>query len=111
MGKQFAIIAVEELTLQKDLEAYLTMFACLRGPFAESVGFRRHMLFSCNAGGLGAQRRCASLPTHREFQREYAGHKSSIPMVRPGACFSAPTTTTRFALYFAELHFNADDFD
>ena len=51
MGKQFAIVAVEELTLQKDLEAYLTMFACLRGPLPESVGFRRHMLFSCNAGG------------------------------------------------------------
>jgi hypothetical protein len=52
MGKQFAIVAVEELTLQKDLEAYLTMFACLRGPLPESVGFRRHMLSSCNAGGL-----------------------------------------------------------
>jgi len=44
MGKQFSIVAVEELTLQRDLEAYLTMFACLRGPLPESVGFRRHML-------------------------------------------------------------------
>jgi hypothetical protein len=51
MGKQFAIVAVEELTLQKDLEAYFAMFSCLRGALPESAGFRRHMLFSCNAGG------------------------------------------------------------
>lgn len=49
-GKQFAVVAWEELGLQKSLEGYLAMFTTLRGPLPESV-MPRHVLFTTNPGG------------------------------------------------------------
>jgi hypothetical protein len=49
-GKQFAVVAWEELSLQKSLEGYLAMFTTLRGPLPESV-MPRHVLFTTNPGG------------------------------------------------------------
>lgn len=94
MGKQFAIVAVEELTLQKDLEAYLTMFACLRGPLPENVGFRRHMLFSCNAGG----------PAHNAVAHRF--NLSGIPKGICGPQIVDPNGETRrmfFSTYYDNM--------
>jgi hypothetical protein len=49
-GKNHAIIAWEELTLQKNLDGYLKMFSTLRSALPEEV-MPRHVLFTCNPGG------------------------------------------------------------
>ena len=49
-GKSFALVAFEELSLQKNLDGYMKMFSTLRSALPESV-MPRHMLFTANPGG------------------------------------------------------------
>lgn len=49
-GKNHAVIAWEELTLQKNLEGYLAMFSTLRSAIPETV-MRRKVRFTANPGG------------------------------------------------------------
>lgn len=85
-GKQFAIVAVEELTLQKNLDAYMVMFSCLRGPL-QIAGFRRHMIFSCNAGG----------PSHNAVAFRF--NLSGIPKGICGSQIVDPNGETRRMFY------------
>ncbi len=50
MGKEFAVIAWEELGLQPSLEGYLAMFMMTRGSLSEEI-MPRHVLFTTNPGG------------------------------------------------------------
>ncbi len=70
-GRQFSVVAVEEATLQADPSAYTMMFSCLRGPLAESAGFKRQMLCSFNPGG----------PTHNFFT-----HRFRLSGIPKGTC-------------------------
>ena len=49
-GKNFAVVAFEELSLQKNLDGYMRMFSTLRSALPENI-MARHMLFTANPGG------------------------------------------------------------
>jgi hypothetical protein len=70
-GRQFAVVAVEEATLQADPSAYTMMFSCLRGPLSESAGFKRQLICSFNPGG----------PTHNFFV-----HRFNLSGIPKGTC-------------------------
>jgi hypothetical protein len=80
-GKQFAVVAWEELGLQKSLEGYLAMFTTLRGPLPESV-MPRHVLFTTNPGG----------PSHNAIKHRF--NLSGVPK-GAGPCITDANGQTR----------------
>ena len=65
-GKNYAVVAFEELTLQKNLDGYLRMFSTLRSSLPENI-MPRHMLSTANPGG----------PSHNAFKHRF--QLSGIP--------------------------------
>jgi hypothetical protein len=85
-GKQFAVVAWEELGLQKSLEGYLAMFTTLRGPLPESV-MPRHVLATTNPGG----------PSHNAIAHRF--HLSGMPKGAGPAIVDPATKETRRCIH------------